>query len=243
MPAKATRAQAERESDTNAILKLYPNVTHQGKRLIVLKAFEELLKSENPERDYEFKQRNFTEEMDPNTFRQVLVEGMRLCCDVNTHYFDKDDALLLALNFKNPPGRLLRRQWTYPIKTLPDIATWRKFVKDERCMLNLPVIDIPAHKVGLLRTNQKFCFPCDNSVIRVDKHNVGGRRFGASVILKDNLVFGVRESEAVVKEKVPLEDELLNQESKKVSNRNCEFWLEFENKARLHIAMLEPVAP
>ena len=54
MPAAATRAKPERESDTQAILKLYPNVTHQGKRLLVLKAFEELLKKENPEREYEF---------------------------------------------------------------------------------------------------------------------------------------------------------------------------------------------
>lgn len=30
MPATATRAKAERESDTQAILKLYPSVTHQG---------------------------------------------------------------------------------------------------------------------------------------------------------------------------------------------------------------------
>ena len=30
MPAAATRAKAERESDTQAILKLYPSVTHQG---------------------------------------------------------------------------------------------------------------------------------------------------------------------------------------------------------------------
>ena len=44
MPAKATRTRAERESDTQAILKLYPNVTHQGKRLVILKAFQELLK-------------------------------------------------------------------------------------------------------------------------------------------------------------------------------------------------------
>lgn len=84
-------------------------MTHQGQRLIVLKAFEELLKRENPEREYEFVRRNFTEQMDASTFRQVLVEAMRLCPDVNTEYFDKDDALLLALNFKNPPGRLLRR--------------------------------------------------------------------------------------------------------------------------------------
>ena len=73
--------------------------------------------------------------MDASTFRQVLVEALRLCPDVNTEYFDKDDALLLALNFKNPPGRLLRRQWTCPIRTLPNIATWRQFHKEENCDL------------------------------------------------------------------------------------------------------------
>ena len=171
---------------------------------------------------------------------------MRLCPDVNTEYFDKDDALLLALNFKNPPGRLLRRQWTYAVKTLPDIATWRQFIKNdggEDCKIQEPVLDIPQHKVGTLRVNQKFSFPCDNSVIRVDKHSVGGRRFGASVIIKDNMVFGIREDESVVDEKVAGDDELFNLETKKASNRNCQFWLEFENKARLNIAMIEPVEP
>ena len=28
-----------------------------------------------------------------------------------------------------------------------------------------------------------------------------------------------------------------------MANRNCEFWLEFENKTRMHIAMLEPAEP
>jgi len=124
---------------------------------------------------------------------------------------------------------------------MPDISTWRQFVKDNECNLLEPIIDIPQHKVGTLRVNQKFCFPCDNSIIRVDKHNVGGRRFGASVILKDNMVFGIREDESVVEEKVAGDDELFNLETKKASNRNCQFWLEFENKARLSIAMIEPV--
>ena len=140
----------------------------------------------------------------------MLVEAMRLCPDVNTEYFDKDDCLLLALNFKNPPGRLLRRQWTYPIKTLPDIATWRQYVKMEGCEVQMPLYDIPTHKVGLLRSNQKYCFPCDNSVIRVDKINVAGRRFGASVVIKDNLTFGIKEDPAKVIEKVADDDELLN---------------------------------
>ena len=55
MPEKATRALSERESDTNAILKFCPLDQHLGRRLVTLKAFEDLLQSENPERDYNFK--------------------------------------------------------------------------------------------------------------------------------------------------------------------------------------------
>ena len=63
--------------------------------------------------------RNYLEYLEPSSFRQVLADAIRLDPDVNTNYFDKDDALLLALNFKNPQGRLLRRQWTAPLKTVP----------------------------------------------------------------------------------------------------------------------------
>jgi hypothetical protein len=61
MPDRATRNQAERESDTSAILKFCPLESHMTKRLICLKHFEDLLQSENPERTYEFKHRNCTE--------------------------------------------------------------------------------------------------------------------------------------------------------------------------------------
>ena len=100
--------------------------------------------------------------------------------------------------------------------------------------------DIDMHRTGLIRTNQKFSFPCDNSVIRVDKNHVGSRRFGASVVVKDNMVFGVKEDQKTVDEKVTGDDELLNQEVRKASNRDCEFWLEFENKVRLHVGIFDP---
>ena len=56
--------------------------------------------------------RNYQEVYDASTFRQVLIQALRYGPDVNTCYYDKEDALLLALNYKNPLGRLLRRQWT-----------------------------------------------------------------------------------------------------------------------------------
>ena len=69
MPEKPSRVLAERESDTQAILKFCPLNSHLSRRLVVLKAFEQLLQQNNPEREYEFKSRNFTEEMDAATFR------------------------------------------------------------------------------------------------------------------------------------------------------------------------------
>jgi len=78
-------------------------------------------------------------------------------------------------------------------------------------------------------------------VIRVDKNQVGARRFGSSVVIKDNLIFGIKEDAAKVEEKVEGDDELYNMETKKASNLNCEFWLEFENQVRMHINMLEKV--
>jgi len=72
--------------------------------------------------------------------------------DVNTAYYDKEDALLVALNFKNPPGRLLRRQWSYPMKVMPDFSEWRDSVKTGETTLHEPLYDIESHKVGLLRT-------------------------------------------------------------------------------------------
>lgn len=161
----------------------------------------DLLEENNPEREYCFLDRNYTEEYTAEEFRQILTEALRFQPDINTAYYDKEDALLLAVNFKNPPGRLLRRQWSYPIKSLPDFAVWRKYAKGEQMQIQEPCYDIPTHKVGLLRINHKTCFPCDNSVIRIDKINCAARRVGLSVINKDNLTFGIKETEQTIEDK------------------------------------------
>lgn len=50
---------------------------------------------------------------------------MRINPDLCYKYYEREDALILALYFKNPPGRLMRRQWTYPTKVFPDFNLWR----------------------------------------------------------------------------------------------------------------------
>ncbi len=101
--------------------------------------------------------------------------------------------------------------------------------------------DIESSKAGLLRTNSKYCFPCDNSIIRIDKHVIGGRRLGTSLVVKDNLAFGIRESTDKFKAKSGLtEESILSREAWAETDRKCVFWLEFENGLKMLVEMQEP---
>ena len=67
------------------------------------------MKSKEPERTFSFLDRNYVETYDPLTLRQELVNAMKLDPDMAFEYYEREDALLLALYYKNPPGRLLRK--------------------------------------------------------------------------------------------------------------------------------------
>jgi hypothetical protein len=101
------------------------------------------------------------------------------------------------------------------------------------------LLDIDFAKVGVIRTNSKYSFPCDNSLIRAEKHLIGGRRIGASLVVKDNLVFGIKERHDTFTLKGgPEEDDVLrNREAWGTVDQRCDFWLEFENGIKLSIEM------
>lgn len=61
------------------------------KRMVTLKQFQDLLKSANPERTYDFMDRNYTESHDIETFRQLLVDYLVLDPDVTCCHYDKRD--------------------------------------------------------------------------------------------------------------------------------------------------------
>lgn len=72
------------------------------------------MKKNLPERTFSFLDRNYVEEYkDPNTIRQIISKvKYTLRPDVLTEYYEMDDGLLVSIFYKNPPGRLLRRQWS-----------------------------------------------------------------------------------------------------------------------------------
>lgn len=138
----------------------------------------------------------------------------------------------------------MRRQWTQPIRVFPDFSEWRKFVKIEQARLESEkLLDISNDHVGVLRANTKFSFPSDNSVIRVDKFNVGQRRTGESKIIKDNFTFGIREKKDVNNQKVQDEDALRNADAKSKQDRSCDFWLLFDTGVRLNVEMQDHQEP
>lgn len=49
------------------------------------------MKSANPERTYDFMNRNFTETMDIQSFRQILNRALDLEPDIITSFYDKDN--------------------------------------------------------------------------------------------------------------------------------------------------------
>ena len=154
------------------------------------------MQKKQPEQTFSFLDRNYVEEFkEKNTMRQVLAAAMStMQPDVVTDYYEMLDGLLVSMYFKNPPGRLLRTQWTMPVRTMPDFSDWQEYVRNDGVALEADnLLDIPNDKVGVLRTNTKISFPSDNSIIRVDKHNVGQRRMGQSRLIKDNFIFGLAE--------------------------------------------------
>lgn len=164
---------------------------------MILKAFEDMMKKHSPERSFSFLERNYIEEFkEASTLRQAIWKAVTESrADTVSDYYELDDGLLLSVFFKNPPGRLLRRQWTETPKVFPDFPEWKQHIKDSVALPeeNQRFLDIPVDRVGVLRNKTKFSFPSDNSIIRVDKFYARQKRQAVSHIIKDNFTFGLNE--------------------------------------------------
>lgn len=99
--------------------------------------------------------------------------------------------------------------------------------------------------MGALRSSTKYLYPSDNSLIRAEKHYVANKRLGCSLVLKDNLAFGIRERvEAFRAKSAADEDEIIrNREIWDTMDLRCELWVEFENGTKLLVEMADKTAP
>ena len=66
-----------------------------------------------------------------------------------------------------------------------------KYSMDEE-LLPDKMLDIEDDKVQNIAEKSMLLYPDDNSVMRVDHFTIGGKTFSKSIVVKDNLKFGLR---------------------------------------------------
>ena len=119
----------------------------------------------------------------------------------------------------------------------PQTMNVTRYAIDEE-MLPESMLSIEDDKVQSIQENSASLFPDDNSVMRVDHFTVGGNFFSKSIVLKDNLRFGLRQKEAaddVVADNSADEAETENGLVSYKPVGDSEFWLHFENGTKLTV--------
>jgi hypothetical protein len=105
-------------------------------------------------------------------------------------------------------------------------VTLMKYVLDEEAIPN-HLINVEDAKIQLITEKSAFMYPDDNSIIRVDHFSVGGKQFSKSIVMKDNLRFGLRARQDITTEHKDFG--LVRQ----VAVGDTEFYLHFENGTKL----------
>ena len=127
-----------------------------------LTIFEQMLKKHQPKRAFNIQNRIFTEQISEECLRQTLNEFYLLDSQRISHYDEEHDRLFLIIFYKNPSGRILRKQWRYNDKILPNLQYFYKMKSanhedlfyDEDCL-----------KLGNISEKLKYLYPNDLSLI------------------------------------------------------------------------------
>ncbi|CAD8197924.1 unnamed protein product [Paramecium octaurelia] len=171
--------------------KLHPFVNvdvNEFERRQLLLQFEELLKENEPEKEWHFGDRIYMERHNRNTLRQKFYEALLNDPQVIMKYLPDDDALMICCYYKNPPGRTLRKKWSAEWRVLPNLEYYiqvRNFNSDY-------FYDIDYQKIGAITERCKIMYPTDNSLILATKFTVGEQERLRYRVIKENIVFGIQ---------------------------------------------------
>lgn len=171
-------------------------------RILILTKFEEQFRALDASKNWDFGDRCFEERLGPSTLKQTILRAKLFDPEVMAYYYERDDAVLLALYFQTPPTRTTIRSWTGPWRVRPSLTNWIQNLESHK---DLEFYDIDDYKVGLLSERSRIFCPADNSVIKMTEYTAGPRLqdeerreayktpiFRAHVF-KDDIFFGIRQ--------------------------------------------------
>jgi len=99
-------------------------------------------------------------------------------------------------------------------------------------MIPETLLDIDDQKVSNIQESSQMFYPYDGSVMKVDQCSAGGLEFTKSIVLKDNIAFGLRKAcdRHYDLPASPVEENGLVS-YKKVGD--TDFWIRFENDTKV----------
>jgi len=120
MPRSTEKSLPVRKAEVNEIVSFSTIGSVQIQRAIMLREFERMMKEKEQERGFSFFDRSYLIPLSKDALKCELARYMMLSPNIATKYYDKEDGLLVGLYFKNPPGRILRNQWTFSFENATD---------------------------------------------------------------------------------------------------------------------------
>ena len=112
MPEESVKTKPERKAEVNEIVTFSTIGSEQIQRALILKEFGELMKEKEKEREWVFTNRNYLKPLTKDAIKYELSRFILLNPNIATKYYEREDGLLVSLYFKNPPGRIMRNQWS-----------------------------------------------------------------------------------------------------------------------------------
>ena len=91
--------------------------------------FEECMKNEIPERDFDFSNRLYQENLSHDILTQRISKLLLYSPEIKTFYNENTDNMLLMLYYRIPKERVFRKYNKYRYLSKPDFDNWVKFFK------------------------------------------------------------------------------------------------------------------
>ena len=184
-PAKDVNLRKSKQQQQERLITQDLDNFNHRKHLVT---FERLLKQFQPKRSWDLKNRVYEERLDADCLRQALNESFLLDSHTLTHYDEDYDRLYLIVVFKNPPGRILRRQWFYEDKIVPNLQYFYKMkeVSDKKTYY-----DEDCLKLGNISEKTKYLYPNDLSLIIQRKLQYGETQINSNVFFNTSHTMGI----------------------------------------------------
>ena len=209
MPAIPSKSFSLRDAERPVIYPFSSLPFDELERNLILTEFSTFLTEQEPGSIWSFWDRKYTEVLTQDMLTIALSDSLIHDPDVYTHYYARDDSLLVAVVYKPRPRRHQTRTWTSDCRLRPRLKDWDPSLKEK---LPLRFLDIDENLTGRLWEQVTYFYPADSSVIRSTQYTSGPTNtiHKTTIVLKDEMTLNLRgnELQVVFEEQVRLLCEL-----------------------------------